>query len=337
VDLPAPRHAGQDYLVLKDEHGSSFKNGWVFADSEVTVYAHFRGDKYPVGPKVDPVPGSSAAGEAGSSGLSLDALVDPSTCTVNLTRVVEDMLMAKTTLERADAHFLAIEILNKVQKHVEVPEMQFAGKRARITSTEKSKPLKVAAARIEAEEFIKREVTDPAALNIMTRARTLFNEGPETPALLCGNLTAEEIASLQRFIDEEEERNGPAFYMKLLPLFMPEFRQFKVIFEQLFLAKSAMERSWNYRMHNLFMNTDCSMTRDGITLALDERRTAIKKQQEEHERGLQMNAVVQQQMDNVLQNPQALLQLINDPRVQAALVAARANPDANRANPDAMD
>jgi len=199
-------------------------------------------------------------------------------------------------------------------------------KRPRTTSTERSKALRVAEAKLQAEEFTKRDVDDQTAINLMRRAKILLEEGPETPAGLCGNLTPEEIANIQRFIDNDDERNGPAFYAKLLPYFVPEYRAFKATFDQHFWAKNALEKSWNVRMINLFMNMDCAMTRDGILQALDERRTNIKKQQEEHARALQMNAAVQQQMNNVLENPASIVQLLADPRLQAALAAVRAAP-----------
>ena len=68
------------------------------------------------------------------------------------------------------------------------------------------------------------------------------------------------------------------------------------------------------------------MTRDGILQALGDRRAAIKKQQEEHARNLQMNFAAQQQMNNVLENPESITQLLADPRLQAAFAAVTANP-----------
>ena len=229
----------------------------------------------------------------------------------------------------ADAHFLAIDILNMVAKYSEPLNLELAGgKRARATSTERSKALKLAAARIEAEEFVKRELTDPTAIAIMNRAKVLLNEGPDTTSVLCNSLGSVDITNIERFIDDEEERNGPTFYMKLLPHFVPEYRQFKQVYEHQSIAKSAMEKSWNFRMMTLFMNADCSMTRDGIAAALDERRTFLKRSAEEHERNVQVNAQVnaaaQQQLRDVLGNPQALAELVADPRVIQAILAARA-------------
>jgi hypothetical protein len=242
---------------------------------------------------------------------------------------VEDML--KEAFGSGDAwcntraRFLAIDIVKMAMDDfgVEMP-MELAPKRARASASgERSKPLKLAAARIEAEEFTKREVTDQLAINIMARAKALLNDGPDTQVALCSNLNMEDITNIEKFMNEDDERNGPAFYLKLLPYFVPDIRQFRAIFEQHSTVKNAMEKSWNFRMHTLFMNADCSMTREGIAAALNERRIAIKKQEEERDRNLQINNAVQQQFNAALQDPQAIAHLLNDPRVQAMLGAAR--------------
>jgi hypothetical protein len=278
------------------------------------------------------------------------------TCTINFERQfptssslvgkVRQLLQDKLlSMEMADAHYLAIDIANLAERHFEVPVMAFAGKRARTTSIERSKPLKVAAAKLEAEEFTKREVTEPAAIAVMNRAKALLNEGPDTPMSLCSNFGNADITNIQSFIDEEDERNGPTFYMKLLPHFVPEYRQYKQLCEQFLTAKLALEKSWNFRMITMFMNADCSMTRDNILSALDERRANIKRAEEEHQRNLQVNQQVmnaaQAQLQDVLQNPERLMQLMADPRVQAIMAGNRANPEgmANPAanNPNLMD
>ena len=70
--------------------------------------------------------------------------------------------------------------------------------------------LKMALARGEAEEYLKKTVTDHTAIDMMAVAKR-FMEGPNTPAEFCSGVTGEMVATIRMWMDEENERKGPNF------------------------------------------------------------------------------------------------------------------------------
>jgi hypothetical protein len=128
-------------------------------------------------------------------------------------------------------------------------------------------------------------------------------------------LSREQIAELRKFIEDDGERNGPAFYLKLLPHLVNNFRNFKDVYDQMTTGKIALERAFSYRMHLLFMSPEGHMTRDAIKEALDNRENDIKKQAMAAADAQARQADVQA----VLQNPQMLAQMLQNPQMQAMI------------------
>jgi hypothetical protein len=181
--------------------------------------------------------------------------------------------------------------------------------------------MKCAAARLDAEEHTRKTLTNEEAKDFMNKAKVLM-EGPATAKELCDALNEDTVDALLQVIEEDGERNGPAFYSKLLVYFVPEFRDFKYMVEQLNTAKLSMEKAWTQRIFHLFMGTDGSLVRATLKEALDKRQSDLKKQADQQENQNQLQQQVNQQLNQHLNNPEVINALIQNPLVQQAVIAA---------------
>ena len=196
------------------------------------------------------------------------------------------------------------------------------------SDTKNTKPLKVAAAKSDAAEYLKKNVTEATAVAMMRSARD-FMAGPPTAAQLCQNLTADQVATIRQWMADETKRNGPIFYSRLLQFFAEGYRAFRNTHDQLTAARIALERALAYRPLCLFMTLDGKMTRDGIVEALDQHEEALKRQAQH-----QADAHARQQdVQNAIHNPEVIAALLRAPHVQQIL-AQMMNPGGNGGDAD---
>jgi hypothetical protein len=209
---------------------------------------------------------------------------------------------------------------------VQIP-MDFAAKRSHDGTPKAEKagrPLKVAAAKIEAEDAVKKDVHERVAMTILEKARQLMT-GPDTTVEMCSGLSPDGVKAIRAWMDDEPERNGPLFYAKLAQFFVDGYREFKVTYDQWTLAKGAVDKAWIYRMHVLFMTPEGTMSREGIKSALDFREDELKKAAQlaaQHQ-------VRQTDIQNAMNNPQMIAAMLQNPQVQAMFAQMMANNAGN--------
>ena len=184
-----------------------------------------------------------------------------------------------------------------------------------------NKPLKVAATKIETDEALKKHVRDQSALEVMAKAQQLM-VAPEATMELRKNLTKEEVAAIREWMETESERNGPAFYSKLIQFFVPGYAEFRTKYDQWTTAKVALEKAFAYRMHVLFMTPEGSLTREGIKDALDQRDQVLKAVEKQiAEQRLRQNDVAQ-----ALQSQEAVAAMLQNPQTYAMIAQMMNQP-----------
>ena len=137
--------------------------------------------------------------------------------------------------------------------------------------------MKTASAKIDAEEALNKSVRGGTAREMMEKAHRLMSE-PNTCLELCATMSLQCVSRVRAWVDEEQERNGPAFYIKLAQFFIEGYLDFKTTFDQWSIAKSAVEKSWLYRSHVLFTSPEGALSREGIKSALDQREEELRKE-----------------------------------------------------------
>lgn len=189
-------------------------------------------------------------------------------------------------------------------------------KRARAAGVEKgpAKPLKVAAITIGADECLKKECSDTQTADMMRKAKLLM-DGPGTAAERYSHLSLEHARNIREWMDEESERNGPLFYVKLAVLFIGGYRGFCCLFEQGSTSAASSQQEAGYREGTLlphacpFLSPEGTMTRDGIKEALDLRNQTLRQSAEMHAR--------QNKVHEAIQNPHLIAQMLQKRQTKA--------------------
>ena len=182
------------------------------------------------------------------------------------------------------------------------------------STTRANKPLKVAHAKIDAEEALKKEVDDPTAVRMMEKAKQ-FMQQPGSSIELCSSFSLDQVKAFRTWIDGEHERNGPAFYGKLVHFFADGYKDFRDQHEQWSRARNAIEKAFLYRMFVLFMTPDGTLSRESIKDALDRREIDVAHEMEQ----AVANQARQQDVNNMMMNPQVIAQMLQNPQVQALI------------------